>query len=263
MHSTQREETILARLNEDGFVSFVELEQILPASPATIRRDLERLAQQGRLQRVRGGARRADVPGLDQNDSLPALAGAPFAETINRNRQAKAAIGRAAARLCRPGEAVMIDGGSTTLQMCPHLDGLGLNVLTNSLHIISSLLPQQSTGLLMPGGVVFREQNIVLNADEEPLMPQIHAPKLFMGAAAVGQQGPMQADFVLVAIERRLISRAEQVILLVDSSKFEDSSGYVVCPLNEIDIIVTDSGISANAREWLESAGVRVEVAEI
>ncbi len=261
MHSTQREETILARLNAGGFVSFSELEQALPASPATIRRDLERLAQQGRLQRVRGGARRPETQSFDQDHFVPSLAGAPFAETINRNRRAKAAIGKLAAGLCRPGEAVMIDGGSTTLQMCPHLDGLGLNVLTNSLHIISSLLPQQSTGLLMPGGVVFREQNIVLNADEEPLMPQIHAPKLFMGAAAVGPQGPMQADFVLVAIERRLISRAEQVILLVDSSKFEDSSGYVVCPLEEIDVVVTDSGISDDARGWLADAGVKIEIA--
>lgn len=263
MHATQREQMILSRLAAGGFVSFGELEAALPASAATIRRDLDRLAQLGAIQRVHGGARLPEAQSAASARAGTTLMGAPFTENIHRNREAKAAIGKRAASLCRPAEAVMIDGGSTTLQMCPHLEGLGLQVLTNSLHIVSALLPQVGTNLLMPGGVVFREQNIVLNADGEPLMPQLHAPKLFMGAAAVGPQGPMQADFVLVAVERRLITRAEQVILLVDSSKFEDSSGYVVCALDEIDIVVTDAGISHAALAWLEAAGVGVEIVAV
>jgi DeoR family transcriptional regulator, ulaG and ulaABCDEF operon transcriptional repressor len=257
MHATQREQTIIDHLTVGGFVSFRELEATLTASPATIRRDLDRLAEQGRLERVRGGARLAEATPQGKT-----LLGAPFADNINRNRAAKDAIGKAAAALCRQGEAVMIDGGTTTLQMCPYLDGKGLQVLTNSLHIVSALLPQHGTSILMPGGVVFREQNIVLNADGEPLMPQLHAPKLFMGAAALGPQGPMQADFVLVAVERRLIARAEQVILLVDSSKFENGSGYVVCNLDEVDIVVTDAQITDTARQWLDNAEVQVIVVE-
>jgi len=156
---------------------------------------------------------------------------------------------------------VMIDGGSTTLQMCPHLKGLNLQVLTNSLHIASALLGQAGTRLLLPGGAVFPEQNIILSAVGEDLMPRFHAPKLFMGAAAVGPQGLMQADVVLVAAERRLIERAEKVVLLVDSSKFEASSGYVVCGLEEVDIVVSDWRLSGDAREMLERAGVEVVVA--
>lgn len=156
----------------------------------------------------------------------------------------------------------MIDGGTTTLQMCPHLSGLRCQVLTNSLHIVNALLPQDSTGILVPSGSVFREQNIILAAAGEESMPRFHAPKLFMGAASIGAQGVMQADVVLVAAERRLIDRAEEVILLVDSSKFASRSGTIVCELNEVDVVVTDKAISASASTMLQQAGVKVIIAD-
>ena len=92
-------------------------------------------------------------------------------------------------------------------------------------------------------------------------MPRFHAPKLFMGAAAVGPQGVMQQDVVLVAAERRLIDRAEQVILLVDSSKFASTSGAIVCGLDEVDVVITDAGIEPAARAMISVAGPRLIVA--
>lgn len=257
MHATERQAAIFRLIGESGFVTFRELERKLEASPATIRRDLERLANEGRVVRVHGGAK---LPG--EQAATGSLTGVPFHQNISRNREAKEAIGKAAATLCQPSEGVIIDGGSTTLQMCPHLDGLGLQVLTNSLHIVSALLPQATTHITVPGGTVFREQNIILSATGDDLMPRFHAPKLFMSAAAVGSQGIMQADVVLVAAERRFINRAEQLILLVDSSKFEGSSGHVVCDLAEIDIVVTDRGIQKEHRNMLKSAGIKVIVAD-
>lgn len=156
----------------------------------------------------------------------------------------------------------MIDGGSTTLQMCPHLAGLNLQVFTNSLHIVSALLPQPGTRLIIPGGQVFREQNIVLSALGADDMPRFHAPKLFMGAASLGASGLMQADIVLVASERRFIERADQIVVLVDSSKFEGPSGHLVCSLEDIDIVVTDSRISKPHAQMLKQAGVKLIVAE-
>jgi DeoR/GlpR family transcriptional regulator of sugar metabolism len=257
MHAAEREAAIFRLIGDGGFVTFRELERKLDASPATIRRDLDRLAGEGRVVRVHGGAK---VP--PDQASASSLTGDPFHQNINRNRKAKEAIGKAAAGLCNPGEGVIIDGGSTTLQMCPHLDGFGLQVLTNSLHIVSALLPQPTTRITVPGGAVFREQNIILSATVDDLMPRFHAPKLFMSAAAVGPQGVMQADVVLIAAERRFIDRAEQLILLVDSSKFEGSSGHVVCDLDEIDVLITDSGIQKEQRKMLKNAGIKVIVAE-
>lgn len=260
MHSTEREALILAAMEPQGFVSYRALETQLAASPATIRRDLTRLEAAGRVVRVHGGAKLAGSAGSEPGLNLQ-LAGTPFAENIALNLAAKQAIGKAAAALCGPGEGVMIDGGSTTLQMCPHLAGLDLQVLTNSLHIVNALLPQAGTRILIPSGAVFREQNIVLAPSGEESMPRFHAPKLFMGAAAVGPQGVMQADVVLVAAERRLIDRAEQVILLVDSSKFRSSSGAIVCGLDEVDVVITDAGVSDEARRAVEAAGVKLIIA--
>ena len=156
----------------------------------------------------------------------------------------------------------MIDGGSTTLQMCRHLDGKNLQVLTNSLHIVNALLPQAGTRVLLPSGTVFREQNIILAPSGEDSMPRFHAPKLFMGAAAVGPQGVMQHDVILVAAERRLMDRAEMIVLLVDSSKFRLSSGAIVCGLDEVDVLITDPGIPQEMRELLQKRGLRLIIAE-
>jgi DeoR family transcriptional regulator, ulaG and ulaABCDEF operon transcriptional repressor len=259
MHQTQREADILRALEPTGFVTYRELEARLDASPATIRRDLGRLEQQGALVRVHGGAK---LPELRGEAAVPRLAGTPFAQSISENLAAKQAIGQAAARLCQPGEGIMIDGGTTTLQMCPHLDGLGLQVLTNSLHIVDALLAQNGTRVLVPSGTVFREQNIILAAAGEESMPRFHAPKLFMGAATIGPQGVMQADVILVAAERRLIDRAEEVILLVDSSKFHQQSGTIVCGLDEVDVVITDSAISPEALRNMQSFGIKTIVVD-
>jgi len=262
MHANERERMVLELLEPRGFISFQELDRLVDASPATIRRDLERMAQRGVLKRVRGGAEliQDGKPAVPQ---MPLhLAGVPFHENIARNTAQKEAIGRAAAALCRPGEGIMIDGGSTTLQMCPHLAPLNLQVLTNSLHIVSALLAQTGTRILVPAGSVFREQNIILSAAGEESMPRFHAPRLFMGAAALGPAGLMQADVVLVAAERRLIDKADEIIVLVDSTKFTGPSGHVVCGLDEIDTVVTDKGITDEQRRMLQKADVTVIVAD-
>jgi DeoR family transcriptional regulator, ulaG and ulaABCDEF operon transcriptional repressor len=261
VHATEREKLILEALGPSGFVSYRDLEERLGASPATIRRDLSRLEAQGQIARVHGGAKLVEAVSPPGQGGLGLqLHGTPFELAVKQNMPAKRAIGRAAAALCEPGEGVMIDGGSTTLQMCPHLAGLDLQVLTNSLHIVNALLPQPGTRILLPSGSVFREQNIVLAPAGEESMPRFHAPKLFMGAAAVCPQGVMQADVILVAAERRFIDRAEQVVLLVDSSKFKSSSGAIVCGLGEVDVLITDAGIPDAMRAALSDADVRLIV---
>ncbi|HEY5347309.1 MAG TPA: DeoR/GlpR family DNA-binding transcription regulator [Rhizomicrobium sp.] len=260
MHATERDRAILTLLDEQGFVSFRELSRRVSASPATLRRDLERLQTDGRLVRVRGGVQPAG--GVDHMTGLH-LQGVPFHENINRNRAAKEAIGKAAAELCHPGEAIIIDGGSTTLHMCPHLEPLKLQVMTNSLHIVSALLQQPGTGVSIPGGVVFREQNIVLDPFEDVNVRIFHASRMFVGAAAVTRHGLMQTDIVLVQAERKLLSQAEELVVLVDSSKFEASAGHMLCELSRVHTVITDSGIDAASARMIESAGVKLIVATV
>jgi DeoR family transcriptional regulator, ulaG and ulaABCDEF operon transcriptional repressor len=265
MHSAERENLILDHLRGHPFLSFKELEKKIDASPATIRRDLHRLAEEGRLKRVRGGVManggtKANSPALSDGETFR-LGGTTFAENLQIAQREKSAIARKAAELCAAGEGIMIDGGTTTFQMCSHLDGLNLQVLTNSLHIALSLIGQQGTRVLVPSGAVFPEQNIILSIFGEDGMPQFHAGKLFMGASSIGPKGLMQLDVVLVAAERRLIEKADQIVVLADSRKFLAASGHVVCGLDAIDIVITDKGISAQARTMLEEHGVQLIIA--
>ena len=263
MHSAEREKLILETVNQRGFISFQDLEQRIAASPATIRRDLERMMIAGLLTRVRGGAKKNESKNAKRPAPDPGqhLTGVPFEENVNRHKAEKETIGRAAATLCNAGEAVMIDGGSTTLQMCQHVRGLNLQVLTNSLRIVSALLLQPGTRVLVPAGQVFPEQNIILAASSDDGMQRFHAPKLFMSAAAAGSAGLMQADIMLVGVERRLIDRADEIIVLLDSSKFDGPSGHIVCGLNEIDVLITDRGVSPRHAQMVQDAGVKLIVA--
>ena len=263
MHSAEREKLILETVNQRGFISFQDLEQRVAASPATIRRDLERMMIAGLLTRVRGGAKKNESKNAKRPAPDPGqqLTGVPFQENVNLHKAEKEAIGRAAAKLCNAGEAVMIDGGSTTLQMCQHVRGLNLQVLTNSLRIVSALLLQPGTRVLVPAGQVFSEQNIILAASSDDGMQRFHAPKLFMSAAAAGSAGLMQADIMLVGVERRLIDRADEIIVLLDSSKFDGPSGHIVCGLDEIDVLITDRGVSPRYAQMVQDAGVKLIVA--
>jgi DeoR family ulaG and ulaABCDEF operon transcriptional repressor len=254
MHSAERDRIILNLIEEQRFVSFRELSQKLSASAATLRRDLERLQEAGKLKRVRGGAQigeDAELAGFH-------LQGVPFHENVGRNRAAKEAIGRAAAALCKPGEAVIIDGGSTTLQMCSHLEPLRLQVLTNSLHIVSALLQQPNTGVSIPGGVVFREQNIVLDPFVDATTRTFHASRMFIGAAAVARFGLMQSDIILVQAERKLLNLADQLIAVVDSSKFAASAAHQLCDLTRVHTLITDDGIDEASAKMIEENGVKL-----
>jgi DeoR family ulaG and ulaABCDEF operon transcriptional repressor len=256
MHAAEREQAILDLLRDRDFISFSELDRRLEASQATLRRDLGRLEAGGRIVRVRGGARLAH-PVTRAEDSSH-LRGIPFHENIARHRAEKEAIGKAAAALCTPGESIIIDGGSTTLQMCPHLAPLGLQVLTNSLHIVSALLPQPNTRISLPAGSVFREQNIVLSPFEDDGAARYRASKMFLGAASIGRHGLMQTDVILVQAERRLLARADKTIVLADSSKFDAPAGHAVCDLEEIDIIVTNKRLAPSNADMLIKAGIEI-----
>lgn len=256
MHAAERETIILEALKSRGFTTYRHLEENVDASPATIRRDLARLEKQGKIIRLHGGARTIDTDSA-QFGGPPSLAGTPFEKSLKLNIDAKRAIGEAAAQLCVAGEGVIIDGGTTTYQMCEHLANLNLQVLTNSLHIVNALLGQETTQLLVPSGPIFREQNIILAPAGEVSMPNFHAGKLFLGAAAVSARGIFQADALLVASQRRFLQHADEVVLVVDSSKLEVSSGAIVCELNRISRMITDDRASPELIDQLHRAGLQ------
>lgn len=254
MRQSERRREILNRLAAEPFASVQDLQSLVGASEATIRRDLRKLSEDGALKRVHGGVERPETQASH-------LSGTPLSRNKQVNVAQKRAIAKAAAALIQSGETLVIDGGSTTSLLCPYLTDLDLQVLTNSLPIVEQFLLSPRTRLLVPGGEIFREQNIILSPFDDDGTAECFASKMLMGAQALSPVGLLQADSILIRAERRLMARAEKLIVLADSSKFERNTGLVLCPLSEIDIVVTDSGISANNRAMLEKADIEVVIA--
>jgi DeoR family ulaG and ulaABCDEF operon transcriptional repressor len=264
MHTEDRHRRILNLLDPEAVVSIDTLTRELRSSPATIRRDLEKLSKLGKLRRVHGGA-------LPPEDGKSNSRGAP-ARLVGQqaylagevlNVKAKRAIGAKALEYVTPGEGVIIDGGTTTNMLAQLLPNAPFQVLTTSLPIVMSLINKTQIRLMLSGGEIFREQNIFLSPYEDTILQNFTAAKIFIGAQAVTQNGLMQSDPLLVQNERRLIARANRVIALVDSSKFSNQASLSSCALTGIHTLITDPGIPDRAKTLLKKAGVEIVIAPV
>ncbi len=256
MHETERHRVILAAVESRPMATVTDLVELTGTSEATIRRDIAALHVQGRLRRLRGGAEAINPP------SQPGLLGRPYSVNETLNTPLKRAIAKAAVALCADGEPIIVNGGTTTYQMVYPLAHRRLQVFTNSFPIAAHLLAHSKNTVTVPAGTIYREQNIILSPFENDGSGNFYARKMFMGAQGVGPHGVMEADPLLIQAEQKLISQADELIVLVDSSKFRTRSSLILCPLERVHAVVTDRGIRDEERQMLEAAGVGVVIAE-
>lgn len=255
LHEAERHRVILAAVQSRPMATVAELVEMTGTSEATIRRDIAALHVQGKLRRLRGGAEAVNPP------SQPGLLGRPFSVNETINTALKRAIAKEAVALCEDGEPIIINGGTTTFQMVYPLVNRRLQVFTNSFPIAEHLLHHSKNIVMVPGGTIYREQNIILSPFETDVSRNFYARKMFMGAQGVGPHGIMEADPLLIQAEQKLINQADELIVLVDSSKFRMRSSLILCPLDRVHTVVTDRGIRDEERQMLEAAGVRLVVA--
>lgn len=229
--------------------------QQLNVSEATIRRDLSKLAKQGLINRLRGGA-----------ESVEKFIRAhpvwePFETDTIVNLTEKKRIAQNAAELCQPGESIIIDGGTTTNQMVEFLKNSDLQILTNALHTAVDLLKNSNNRVILPGGEVFREQKVIVSPFENDTIQQYFASKLFMSTQGIANVGLTQWDPLLIRAQEKLLNQAEQIIILADSSKFNQSGSFILCPLNRIDVLITDDGVCESSIKQLEAEKIKVIIA--
>jgi DeoR family ulaG and ulaABCDEF operon transcriptional repressor len=253
MLQRQRHHLICEIVANQGYAAVPDLMARLGASRATVARDIQDLALAGRIRRVRGGA--------EAMHGAPALAEPNFDANQLRHRELKRSIARTAAELCQPGESVIIDGGTTTFAMTEFIGGRDLQVLTNSFPIAEYLMKRGQTRVILPGGEIFREQGLILSPFEDDAIERFIASKAFFGAMAITQHGLMQTDPLLIRAEQKLIRQAETMVVLVDSSKFRSRGSLILCPLERIDLIITDDGIETGTHKMLTDAGIEVVIA--
>ncbi len=256
MHERERHRVILSAVQSRPVATVQELVELTDTSEATIRRDIAALHVQGRLRRVRGGAEAITPP------TQGGLVGRPFSVNESINVGLKRAIAREAVNLCAEGESIIINGGTTTYQMVFHLVNRRCQVFTNSFPIASHLLAHSKNSVIVPGGTIYREQNIILSPFESDVTKHFYARRMFMGAQGIGPHGLTEADPLLIQAEQKLLNQADELIVLADSSKFRQRSSLILCRLERIHTVITDKGIRDEDRQVLEDAEIKVIVAE-
>lgn len=254
MVNHKRRKGLLKLLAEHQVASVDQLVDWLCSSPATVRRDIAWLAERNLLVRSRGGA--ASLPPKKQRTF--ALSGETFQNNIERCAAQKRAIARHACGLCADGDTIIINGGTTTYRMVEFLVDKRLKILTNSFLMAERLLMTSENEIILPGGKVYREQNVILSPFDNDISQHHYAGKMFMGVYGLSMLGLMEADPLLIQAEKRLISQAEELIVLADSSKFARKAGLILCGLNRVSCVITDTGASDAAVQMLEQSGVRV-----
>jgi DeoR family transcriptional regulator, ulaG and ulaABCDEF operon transcriptional repressor len=255
MHERERWQIILTQLRERGVMSVRDLMPFAGASSATLRRDLTRLEELGQLRRVHGGAEAIEVA------QQPHLATRPFglSQTINAAR--KRDVAKAAAAMCQAGESIIINAGSTTWCMVEFLRDLRMQILTNSFPIAQELIATSQNRIVLPGGEVYREQGIVLSPFEEDAIQHFTASKMFMSCFSITPMGIIEGDPLIARAEAKLLSRADRLVVVADSSKFEPRGSMVVCQLSRVHTLVTDDGAPPQMIDHIRSLGVNVIIA--
>jgi DeoR family ulaG and ulaABCDEF operon transcriptional repressor len=257
MHEKERHRIILSAVQDRPVVTVQELVALTDSSEATIRRDIAQLHVQKKLRRVRGGAESIHPP------QFVGLAGRPFSVNETINIAQKRAIAQKAVDLCEDGDAIIVNGGTTTFQMVHPLATKRCQVFTNSFPIAEHLLKNSKNTIMLSGGVIYREQNIILSPFDNDVTRNFYAKRMFMGAQGLGPLGLMEADPLLIQAEQKLIGQADELVVLVDSSKFSARSSLILCALDRISTVITDDGITDSAAKMLEQADINLIVAPV
>lgn len=256
MHESERHRIILSAVQDRAVVTVIDLCNLTGASEATIRRDIAALHMQQKVRRVRGGVEALTPP------QFVGLAGRTFAVNETLRIKEKQAIARAAVDLCEDGEPIIINGGTTTFQMVHPLANRRCQVFTNSFPIAEHLLKHSKNTVMVSGGAIYREQNIILSPFENDVTRNFYARRMFMGAQGIGPLGLMEADPLLIRAEEKLMGQADELVVLVDSTKFAQRSSLLLCGLDRISILITDEGLSDKAAAMLDAADVKLIVAQ-
>ena len=244
----QRRQEIL-RAVRNGTAHVSDLAESFGVSEMTVRRDLGALARDGKLERVHGGA-------------VDAGAEPGFSQIEVERFDIKDRLGAAAAAMVQDGMTVMVDIGTSTLQLARHLHGHKITVVTTNLAVVEELLPDPDIELVLPGGIVRRNYRSLVGVLAEDSLRQIKSDILFLGTSGVDvEMGVWDTTMVEVPIKRLMIANSDCVVLLADAEKFSRSGVVRICGPESLDHIVTDQPIPHASRATLAAASIEVTIA--
>jgi DeoR family transcriptional regulator of aga operon len=247
MMAEERRNQILQKLRSAGRVRVNELASQFSTSAVTIRNDLNELAQRGLVQRSHGGAM---LPDSIMRES-------PLLERLKANSEEKRRIGAMAASMIRDGETIILDSGTTTLEIARQIKKKrGLQIITNGVNIASELLDARDSEVFIVGGTVRGESASISGRFTEEMFDQFSADKLFLSGAGCDLDfGVSGANLEETMVNRAMLRIAREIILVADASKFSKRSMSRIAPFSEIDTIISDTSLSEDIQAKLRSSG--------
>ncbi|MGQ8775522.1 DeoR/GlpR family DNA-binding transcription regulator [Serratia sp. NA_112.1] len=242
MKPKTRQDQILEYLKAHNLVTVEQLVSAIDASPATIRRDLIKLDEQGIINRSHGG--------VALNRFIPAQP--TTNEKQLRNPQEKRAIAQYAATMVKAGDAVVLDAGTTMLELARHLTHLPLRVITADLHIALFLSGFKQIEVTIIGGRIDDSSQSCVGDHGRRLLRGIYPDIAFVSCNSWSiEKGITTPTEEKVGLKQDLMANARQRVLLADSSKYEAYSLFCVTPLGNLTDIVTDKALPATVQRQL------------
>jgi DeoR/GlpR family transcriptional regulator of sugar metabolism len=238
----ERRQRVLDLVRHRGFVSLADLTEAVGASESTVRRDLEYWNQQGVLKRTHGGA-----VFLGDSITLP-----PLEERSTRQLDEKRLLARAVVNRIADGDAILLDGGTTTLEVARLLADRPVQIVTNSLPIAGLFSGARASDLVFLGGYVYPKTGVALGPLTAWMLEDIHVNQTIMSVHGITAK---------VETERAMMRSADEVVVAVDHSKVGRPALAFLCELSAIDTLIVDAGLSAEQRRLLDDTGPKLIVA--
>lgn len=254
--TSQRREQISRMLRERGSVQVPELSQLFDVSTVTIRKDLKFLENQGAATRSYGGAILKEG-GVSANEVT-------IEQKQTLHAQEKSSIGAVAASLVESGDSIILDSGSTTMQMATHLNNKqGVTVVTNGLNVVNELSRHAQLDVMFVGGTLRRKNMSFFGRHAENALKDLHVDKLFLGVDGFHMDRGITTHFEAEAELNRLMCRvASEITVVTDSSKFGQICLHKILAPESITRIITDQNISPDYADGLKRMGVEVIIAD-
>lgn len=247
MMAEERRSQILHIVRHEGKARVNDLAAQFNTSAVTIRNDLNELHQRGLVLRSHGGA---VIPDRILRES-------PVHERLKAHSDEKRRIGAMAATLIHDGETIILDSGTTTLEIARCIKSRqNLQVITNGVNIAAELLDARDVQTFIVGGTLRRDSASIVGRTTEDMFDQFSADKLFLsGAGCDPDFGVSGANLEETTVNRAMLRIAREIILVADASKFSRRSMSRIAPLSEIDIVISDTGLSIEIQEKLRHIG--------
>ncbi len=252
MYTLERQQQILQYVRNNKVVKLVTLTKEFNVSMETIRRDIQLLVQEKKIEKFYGGVKYIEpVEGLIDN-------------RLTQQLKEKIAIAKACASLVEDGDCIFIDSGTTTYQMTPFLLGKEkLTVVTNSLPVAFDLIGSNIEVMIIGGKIRHSEKSVTSN-DFLFRFEHLNINKAFICASGVTLEKGISDFSVEEAMTRKqLINISQTVYVATDSSKFNKDVAIQVCPLNQVDMIITDNTLSKETVVKYSEAGIELKVVAI